>query len=339
MTALFDLERRERIGRRTVADYLRAFGFVVDLGVPIVAYVDPHLVGPVERIVARHGGTVHVVPRRLEELTRYAWIDRVGSLPPFDNAHPRKDTALHQIVNWSKLDLLVETIGENPFGTDRFGWIDAGIAHVAWSPEAVPAPSEEVAVLQLKAVAPGEVEDRNAFLRWERGRIAAGFIRGGGAGLVDLADRFDRALVASLEAGVRPTEQAVLGLLTVTIPEAFRFHYGGYRSILRNWDAIRGEVTAVLDNVAHCRVFGLWKEAVVLCEAIERSLAAGVLSVDAENRARWLDEWLVAAWNEGDHDRCRAVAEEIVCRCADTRYWARDRERLERNVAYAAAAG
>ncbi len=361
VTALFDLERRERIGRRPVEDYLEKIELVLDLGSPIVAYVDPELVGPVERIAGRLGlDRVRVVARALEDLPRHAALERVRALPPFANANPVKDTPLHQIVAWSKLDLVAETIAENPFGTDRFGWVDAGIGHVARPPDTVPGSTDEATLLQIHAVAPAEIEDREAFLRYERGRIAGGFIRGSSAALLALRARFDRELERALDAGIRPTEQAVLSLLAVetggrpsrertrrsflrgwSAPpgNALRFNYGGYASILRNWDRVRGEATVALDNAAHCRLHGLWRRADAVCRAIGESVDDGALTLGAETRARWLDEWLVAAWNLGDLDRCGAVAGELRDGCGTTAYWARDRERLERNVGFATVGG
>ncbi|MBN8478411.1 MAG: hypothetical protein J0L91_05550, partial [Burkholderiales bacterium] len=178
VTALYDLERRERIGRRDTESYLRLGEALMRYPVPMVVYTDPELAGPIAAMRAKHGhdDITRVVARPFESLRLHTlWPTIEGFRGPVD-ADPRKDTPRCQILGWSKLDLLEEVIDDDPYGNDHAGWIDFGIAHVADMPERFPPPSRLVSVLQMRAVAPAELADRAAFEAAEHGRIAGGWI-------------------------------------------------------------------------------------------------------------------------------------------------------------------
>ena len=54
----------------------------------------------------------------------YLKVNRINNLSRF------KDTPTYFLLTWNKLFLIEDTIRENPFNTNYFGWIDFGIYHV-----------------------------------------------------------------------------------------------------------------------------------------------------------------------------------------------------------------
>jgi GT2 family glycosyltransferase len=210
----------------------------------------------------------------------------VSSFPTFANADPRKDTPLHQIVQWSKFDLLEEVIADDPFDSDHFAWIDLALGYVAAAPTVFPMPTDRVALLQMRPVADREVEVPLDFVRHERGRIAGGFFRGGRHALRQVIDEFRAHLASLLAQHFRPNEQMILGILTARRPELFDFYYGDYPSLLTNWDHVRRDVGAVLDNVSHCRTLDLADQAREVCDRIRSSIQAGALHMTASQLSR-----------------------------------------------------
>ena len=281
VSCLFDLERRERTGRRPVQFFQEHGCYVLGLELPLVLYLEPDLVEWVAAVRERAGLShlTRVVVRSLEELRFHEDLDSIGSLSTFVNSQPDKDTALHQIVEWSKFDFLDEVMAVNPFGSNHFGWIDLGLGYVARPPARFPRPTENVGVLQMQAVAPDEIEDRHAFYQYERGRIAGGFFRGGSGKLSELGGAFRTELSAAFAQGIRPNEQSVLSYLSALRSDLFEFYYGNYRSILTNWDLIRGDVDSVLFNLAHCRAHGLHERSVDIATRVVESVDAGVLTL------------------------------------------------------------
>lgn len=284
VSCLFDLDRRERTGRRPVQFFQDNCHYVLGLELPLVLYLDPDLLEWAAAVRER-AGLSHLtlmVARPLEELRLHRDLDAIGSLPTFLNSDPNKDTVLHQLIEWSKFDLLDEVMAEDPFESDHFCWIDFGVGHVARPPERFPLPTQKVGVLEMRAVAPDEITDRRLFYQFERRRIAGGFFRGGRAKLSELCEAFRAELSAALAQGVRPNEQSVLSYLSAERHDLFDFYYGDYPSILANWDLIRGDADTVLLNLVHCRAHGLQARAVDIAARVGASIDAGVLSLSEE---------------------------------------------------------
>jgi GT2 family glycosyltransferase len=334
VTCLYDLERRERAGRRPIEFYLGHGALVLDQPLPLVAFVDAELAEHVAK--ARHerglADRTRVVVRPLESLPRFGLLRWVATFPTFENSCAIKDSPLHQLVEWAKLDLLEEVMAGDPFDTEHFAWIDFGLGHVARAPERFPAPSRRVAVLQMRAVAEREVLDRREFLRHERGRVAAGFFRGDREHLERLVDAFRAELASVLDEGFRPNEQMLLAYLTARRPELFDFYYGDYASILTNWDRVRGDLDTVLLDLAHCRAHGLWLRAHAIAELALTSIAESCLATTANRRMRLLDEAYVAAWHVGRRDLAAARRQEILALAEGSSYFARERARILANL-------
>lgn len=335
VSCLFDLERRERIGRRPIDFYFRHAELVLGLEQPLLVYADPDL-APWLRESRRARGLealTRVVERPLEALPTFHFAATIQGFRTFANSDPLKGTALHQAVQWAKFDLLDEAMLDDPFGTDHFAWIDLGLGHVAVPPVTFPAPTHRVAVLEMRAVAPAEAADRLEFLGWERGRIAAGFFRGHRETMERLVDAFRTELGEVLEQGFRPNEQMVLGYLTATRPELFELYYGDYAAILCNWDHVRRDLGTVFLNLRHCRDQRLWRRALDVSERTLASAAAGALELTAEQRARLLDERTVAAWHAGRRSEALATLRALLADGAASAYVAAERERLAGNLA------
>ena len=289
VSGLFDLERREDRRPRALTSYLQDALYVLGLDAPLVLFVDPELARfcRTERDRLGFGDRTLVVARPLESLRAYGRLREIQRLPVFLNASAAKDTPLFQIFTYAKIDLLEEVMTQDPFNTEFFAWIDAGIAHVAVPPVTFPAPSDRIAVLEMCAVAPAEIADRRGFYDYERGRLAAGFIRGGRASVSELARAFRAELDEAIACGVRPNEQQVLSYLSASRPDLFAPYFGDYASILCNWDVIRRDVDTVLLNLGHCVRWGLTTHAREIGERLAASVGAGAIELTVDQRERW----------------------------------------------------
>jgi len=228
-----------------------------------------------------------IVCRSLEELPLADRVQELEKVPNIENGDPAKDSAWLQVIGWAKPRLLAEAAAADPYGTRRFAWIDMGIAHIARSPRQFPAPADRPTILQMRPVFEEELTDLEDFYRYERGRLAAGLIRGNGDQLTELAEHFEKELDQVLGMGRRTTEQMILGALSARHPDSFAFTYGDYASVLINWDLVRGDARTVLENIAHCRRFGHREEALSRCQLLRRSIGAGAVTLHPQ-----LLEWL-----------------------------------------------
>lgn len=296
VSGLWDLERREHLGRRTVEEYRALAAPVLDLDAQLVVFADPELVDWLAEERRRRGlaQRTRVIARSLEDLPHHGLGQATADLPTYRNDE-KTGTWTYNVLQWSKLSLVVEVAHDDP-STDHFAWIDLGLSHVAVEPLSFPGPSDDVAVLQMRPVAPRELTDAAEFYSYERGRIAAGLIRADRAHFEELAAAFDAELVRALGLGVRPNEQMVLAALTVRRPELFSYYYGDYSSVLCNWDAIRDGVDVALMHVEHCRAWGLREQGAAVSQALLDSLAEGHLVIGPSTTERLLRTVLGAAW-------------------------------------------
>ncbi len=253
------------VGRRPGQVYLRLFTELHrTVPWPIVAWVDPRWADAVRAIVAAGAPAPrHVVPRSVEDLPHAPERDALGTLRPFDNHDPSKDTLGFSVATWSKPDLVVDAMRLDGCSGARWAWIDFGIAHVAdlggidWQAIARVAP-ERVRLCTMRATAAAEVEDRAEFYRLNRGRMAAGFFTGSGPAMVDLRARFHAELGRMRGTGRRGLDEQVLAVLLACDPGNFERWYADYAGILANYVAIRRDVGTILAGLADCRARGLW---------------------------------------------------------------------------------
>lgn len=334
VSCLFDLPRRDGKGR-PIGFYSEHGAYLLGLDQPLVVYTDPELAGWIvsARTRAGHGEITEVISRPLENLELAAVLPLVSEFPTFSNNDPERGTPSARLLQWSKFDLLDETMAADPFGTDHFAWIDFGIGHVARPPEIFPAPTERISILQMVAVAPTEIEEKLGFLSSERGRIAGGFFRGDRDHLRELIRAFRGELASVLACRFSPHEQGLLSYLSATRPELFDFYFGDYGSILTNWDLVRHDLQTVFLNIAHCREHRLWDTALDACERVSASAAAGVLTMNEEDWARLLDEQYIAAWHAGEPRLAARARDELLASYGASDYFERHRSRIETNLA------
>ena len=279
VSCLFDLGRREPGRPRSLDDYLRDAAFVLSLELPLVLFTDPEIAPWVEheRAVRGLADKTRVVPLLLETLDTWQRLADVRDLPTFVNGDPKKDTPLFQLMACAKLELIERAIVLDAFDTETFAWIDAGIAHVAVPPIAFPAPADRITLLEMRAIEPRETLDRRAFYSYERGSLAAGFIRGSCTAFRDLLPHFWQEFDAAVAAGIRPSEQQVLSFLNAVDPARFDTYFGDYPSILCNWDFIRRDLETVLYNLSRCERAGMRRHADAILAKIRASKEAIII--------------------------------------------------------------
>lgn len=335
VSCLFDLEKREQTGRRPIDFYFAHGDLILGLQQPLVVYADPELVPWIResRLDRGLGKLTRVVELPMEALALFPLAQTIAGYPTYANDNPLKGTPLHQIVQWSKFDLLERSMQDDPFDTRHFAWIDFGVGHVAEPPVVFPHTTSRVAFLEMCSTAPREVANKLEFLGLERGRIAGGFFRGPREPLRSLVAAFREELEETLAARFRPNEQMLLAWLAMKRPDLFEFYVGDYASVLTNWDHVRRDVETVFINITHCRANALWSRAYELCETLRASVSAGALELTAGQEARLLDERFIAAWYTGRHDVAASVRRDFLERLAGSSYFAENRRRILGNFA------
>lgn len=352
ITGLFDVARRETPPRRPdVADYLERGRYVLGLQRPLVLFVEPEIAERVARARERRAPAqpTQLVPLPLEELPFFPMRDRIAAAReahPLLNVNPVQHTPLQAVVTWSKLALVHQVIRENPFDSERFGWIDFGISHVArteypGAERLAPALANKIRLLVARPVQPELLagDPRQTFALVSRA-FAGGLITGNAAALSRLRALYEEQLLAALDAGVAPTADQLLPHAWAREPELFDVYRGDYRYILANYERPRGGGENLLYQLRELRGHGDLATACSVGAQILASHRAGSFVVDPETLCALLEEYFAAAYylESPRQDSARAVAEyfrELVAKDrAFAAVYARDRELIDRDFAF-----
>ena len=335
VSGVFHLSPRDGTTRRSPEFLLEHGAYVLSLPAPLVLFVDPEFVKPCLEARRDLGleELTRVFERPLEQFELAALIPLVQRFEVPENCDGlNKETPWHQLIQWSKLDLICEVVDSNPFGTEHFAWIDFSVAHVAALPKAVPAPCDRLALLELMPTTLEEANSRTEFYQFNRFRTAGGLIRGRKDTLREFQKLFEGELAAALSLRLRPNEEMIYAALGARHRELFEPYYGDYSSVLSNWDLPRRDFDRVIANAAFCRTNKLWQKGLKVCLAVEVSLDAGQLILNEEQVARWLDEFFVHAWYGGVRERCPEFGQRLQ-QLDHTDYVQEHSERLSGNLA------
>lgn len=128
VTAVYERRPDDVLGGRgfPLARYLPSLASIARMGAPLVVYTQAHLARRLSELLRADGADARVVACPLSSVPRFWEVEelrirqRVHTLPHRDRCH---------VLCLAKFAWLAEQAHDNPFGTTRFYWIDAGLAH------------------------------------------------------------------------------------------------------------------------------------------------------------------------------------------------------------------
>lgn len=250
VTALFDLRRGDLATgfRRPYSQYLEHFGKLLTAckDVPMLVYVDKADEAFVRK--AREGsvGTDIRIKKAEDFRTWFAFYDKVQTIrqdPKWFNQvgwladSTQAKLELYNPLVMSKMFLLNDAAIFNPFGTDYFCWIDAGLTQTVhpgyFSHDNVIRKLEPMLDKFLFVCYPyGQAPEIHGFERKAIARYAGvnhvdrvargGFFGGHRDVLKDISAAYYHTLQASLNEGLMGTEESIFSILTYTHKERIR---------------------------------------------------------------------------------------------------------------------
>lgn len=234
----------------------------------IAFYVDPEFEHEIYERRDAHGllDRTVVIPTPFESLPAHeslAEITEARRRHPLINGNPHKDTPLYVALGWSKFELLRRALEASTFEATHFAWIDIGLANVANVDHAIEdgvfaRPGTGVRVLMMRAPRAVELADREHYLSYIWGQIAAGYISTERTCTERLCELAVAEALAMLEHGYAATDEHLLALAYSSQPGLFAFHYGDYAVILANYHRVRGSADNLLFQLRHCRSAERW---------------------------------------------------------------------------------
>ena len=138
VTGLIDIGRGDLDTgfQRSFDHYLESFAKLLALDYPMVIYVDPEN----EEFVRSHRGDkpTHIIHKTKEDLERFAFFDQIQTIRNKEewksqaewlSRSTQANLEHYNPIVMSKFFWLNDATIFNPFDTDQFLWIDAGIAN------------------------------------------------------------------------------------------------------------------------------------------------------------------------------------------------------------------
>ena len=134
VTALYDINRDREGDGRTFEEYLSWFGETLKVKSPMVVFVDESL----KQFVEDHRGNLptKIITQSIEEVPYYSLKDEIQKVLDNENykskigAPQRVEClmSLYNVIIYSKFPWVKRVIEENPFDSEYFMWIDAGLS-------------------------------------------------------------------------------------------------------------------------------------------------------------------------------------------------------------------
>lgn len=348
VTCLFDLASRERSReRQSVPEYLEiANELVLAHDHDLVVFTEPELADQIEAGRRDRGlaTRTRVVAVALEELRAYSLLGlsaRARVERPLRNGNSVKDTPLYAVLNWAKFELVARVGAENPFSASHIAWIDIGLR---WRPypgeDPFVHPSDRVRLLMMRPFFPSDLANRERYLSWLWGHVAASYISGSLENMRWLAARFEEHSREALASGFAASEEQLLPLIAAEHSDRFEFHHGDYDHVLANYFRPHGSAPNLAFQLRVWRENEMLGAGASLARLILESLESGQFEGEPDALAALLDECYLAAFYGEDepHDLARRTAEFYMQRVErDARFrdaFLRDEIRIRKNFEF-----
>jgi len=245
MLKIYDIEYNEKRNGKCLEDRLNHFQSLVETGLPLVIYVSEIYKGAVEER-CKGFEQVRLIVTELADTWTYKEVAKWKEAIPV-HRNVAKDTFEFLTLMTAKAEFMTRAVDSNPFGSDKFAWVDFNVFHVLFngftSQEVLKGWSRATLKAEHTFVVPGCWDqgrglDRNA-IHW---RFCGGFFLATAAGVKEFFDLHEKHLGSAFdglswevnfwawlekEAGWRPSWfRAGHDSTLIEIPEAF-FDLGG----------------------------------------------------------------------------------------------------------------
>lgn len=251
VTSLYNIDRHELDGRRWES-YLDWFSRTLYIKNPMVVFVEESL----KPFVEKHRGSLdtHIIVSNLQDSRYYSHKEKIDSILR-SNEYKKKIksperiecvSSLYNIIQYSKFDWVDRASRENPFQTENFLWLDAGISRFfdgididsEFGIEKMP---EDKLLLQIFMLSYPDLAncsflDESYF--WDdRSYVAGGIFLLNRQFAPKMNNLMYDTLSSILKNGMMSNEQITLGYLIKRDPDKFEL-FRHYNNIHRNYEIL-----------------------------------------------------------------------------------------------------
>lgn len=175
--------------------------------------------------------TLRKIPGNSLDKIRKIWIN-------YQTNFPEKDTAEFAFLTMAKYDFLQMAILDNPFDSEYFAWIDAGLKKV------VPGLADIYNIIPTKLIkiclmnyTPLKEAYNLDFVMSCRYKVCGGFFLGGKENILKFVNLMKEEAKKYLDLGYFGMEQEFMAIVYFRNPELFDPYFGDFRDLLCNFDS------------------------------------------------------------------------------------------------------
>ena len=303
--------------------------YVSSLDINMVIFCEPNNVGLFTNQRSRNKlkDKTLVIGRSFETLYFHKSINWIKNcFKTNDKLHgyqANKDSPEYIILTLNKLEFLKEIIEKNPFSSEYFVWLDYGISHVAnipekpydiyWSLNSLKI--DKIKLLLMMMVNDKEVENFNSYFNCLfRGRVAGGFIGGGGEVIMKLYHKFVKLIYKLFSEEIPCLEESVLSYILKYNWDIFDVYYGDYCNILQNISGIIKWNHIIEYNINECKnnFYDVQFRDIlnkIFNSANKHNL---ILDIPSEKLSMYYDCYYSFSWHLNSRDKTLKIVREII---------------------------
>jgi hypothetical protein len=235
-----ELENNTGTKIKKTEEYFQLGEFVCSLRADLVIFTNEACKEKLEEMTKLRSFGTKIIVREFHELPFFKHRDKLEKIRKeykIYNLNETKDTTFYTILTHSKMDFIKEICETNPFGTNRFCWIDFGITHTAQEPETIyrwmkhiPEKTKFMTVNHL------EQTDYKNYFHQIYHNVAAPIISGSSPYLLSFCEKYNKCVEKMFNDCWWQLEEAIMSIVQRENPGDFEYYIGEYHSVIRNYD-------------------------------------------------------------------------------------------------------
>jgi len=253
VTALYNIRKRENNSLKDISnngefvlfdDYFKHAIPFFNKEFPLVIFCEPEDESKIWELRPAHlHEKTRVIARPYECLPYYCYFsnfEKNHKIKPIRNLHVEKFTALYKFIVQMKTFFVKEVIMMNPFHTEMFGWMDIRLhdiydmANSELEKVLKDIHPERLLITQSTYTAKEDVENRDDFYNWTRGKICAGLFIGNKTPVLQFCNLCETEFLQCIKDEYCPTDEMLYAYIVGKHPDLFEPHVGDYCDVLRN---------------------------------------------------------------------------------------------------------
>lgn len=174
----------------------------------------------------------------------------------YSTNNPSKDTAEFAALCMSKFSMILMAMEANPFDTEHYGWIDAGLFKIAEQLDLLDTVKGylKIRLMLINYISQNEVQEMD-FVKSCKYKIAGGFFTGPKALLGDFARKILKRAIEDLDDKKFGLEQEYMAIIYRENIEIFDPYYGDFKDLLVNYSRCNESFNLIYYNFQQTLIY------------------------------------------------------------------------------------